>query len=679
MMDIMKRLMLMILPAALLAAGCSADDPDKDGDNGSNLTDPQLKWSDTSCAAVLGAENVFPTLENAFGVPVTYSSSNTDVAVTGTDGSIELKGAGATMISATSSATKVYASATVSYTLTVQSSDDDGAGTFSYPSSGDPASDDDISTTKFTRKITVAFSKSGDAVVTGDRDGYATIDGNKVTVNNTGSESIVYVLTGAADNGFFKLYSTKKQAIHLKNVSITNPEGAAINNQSKKRTFVYVDGENKLADGKDAAYTVENEEDMKGVFFSEAQLIFSGDGSLSINAENAQGKAGISTDDYLRFMSSPSITVSCGSGAGHGIRGKDYVQITSGTLDISTAAAMKKAVNSSDYVLVEGGNTTINVTGGVDWDDEDQEYTGSAGIKADNYFAMTDGIVTITNSGDGGKGIRAGSYDFDAENHTLSDSYISGGTLNISVHGSEVNDVSPKGVKIGWVTKSGTGDRAKVTGYAGNMKVSGGKITVTSAKSEGFEVKGDLVITGGEMYVSSTGDDAINCQAEMNISGGYVYAYSSANDALDANHDMKISGGYVMAFCTAGNGPEVALDANTEEGYRLYIQDGAHVVAYPRLENNASMTQTCYTMKCTAGKWNALYGSSYICAFKVPAGISSVIVSAPSLTYGYSNVTVGTSDTYCEGTWALSSISGGTRQTLSAYNGNSGSRPGGRM
>jgi len=82
-------------------------------------------------------------------------------------------------------------------------------------------------------------------------------------------------------------------------------------------------------------------------------------------------------------------------------------------------------------------------------------------------------------------------------------------------------------------------------------------------------------------------------------------------------------------------------------------------------------------MSATAGSWNALYnGSSYVAAFKAPSGISSFVVSAPSLSKGYKGVSVG-STTYCNGIWATSSISGGTAVTLSSYSGGSGNTGGG--
>lgn len=538
--------------------------------------------------------------------------------------------------------------------------------------SGD--SDDDVSNTTFTKTITVKWSGTG-ASVTGDEDGFVTTKGGSVTVNNTGSEVILYKLTGSTTNGSFKLYGTKKQGILLDGVSITNPDGAAINNQSGKRTFIMVEGTNTLSDGASAAYSTSGEEDMKAVLFSEGQLVFSGSGTLTVKAENKQGKSGIVSDDYLRFMSGPTVKVTAGSSAGHGMRGKEYVRISGGTLEISTSAATKKGIGSDDYVLVEGGSTTITVSGGVAYDDDGSEYKGSAGIKADNYFGMTGGSLTIKNTGTGGKGISAGDYEFDETSHALSNSYISGGTISITTSGSESNDVSSKGIKIGYKKAlSGSGWNAKYT-CAGNLLISGGSVSVNCAKSEGIEAKGNLTISGGETYSYSTGDDSVNCQGEMNVTGGFIYANSTRNDAMDSNGNMKLSGGYVLAVTTKG-APEVALDANTEGGYKLYINNGATVVAYGGLENGYSAAQKVYSMSCTAGSWNALHnGSAFIAAFKLPSSISSVAVSAPSLASGYKGVTVG-DNTVCNGSWANSGISGGSSVTLGTYS-SQGGGPGG--
>lgn len=583
--------------------------------------------------------------------------------------------------------------------------------------------DDIVSNTTFDCTVQVLFSDADGASVKNASDLDISVSGNDVTITNNTKKNIIYELSGSTSDGFFKLYSAKKQAIVLNSVSITNPNGAAINNQSKKRTFVVVKGSNSLTDG--ANYTdTPSGEDEKAAFFSEAQLIFSGSGSIDIMAS---GKAGISSDDYVRFMSSPTIKVT--SLNGHGVRGKDYIMVSNGSIEANVSAATKKGftsdslivfdggattlkvsgasaydsddaefknaagvkadklvqinggtisvsctgngskgISSDNRVDVTGGYTTITMSGGVVYDSTDSEYKGTAGIKADNYFSMSAGTITIKNSGKGGKGIRAGDYDYDSISHSVSDSFITGGTISITTTGTETNDVSCKAIKIGWVSKSGTGDHATVTGNAGNITVSGGSIVLNCSGAECFEAKGNLTVNNGQIYASSSADDAINSQGEMNFNGGYVYAFSSKNDAIDANHDLILSGGYVTAITTKGS-PEVALDANTESRYKLYINSGATLVAYGGLESGYSASQTVKTMSCTAGNWNALYGGgAYLCAFKVPSGISSVAVSAPALSSGYKGVTVsGTS--YCNNVWAKSGISGGSQVTLSNYSG----------
>lgn len=694
----MNKSILILLTIALAATGCEQDDfpfsPDFPGDmpgneqGVANLKDPALAWSVDSFEATLGADNSFPTLTNTYGVDLTFESSESGVATVGSNGAVTLVGCGSTLITAKSAANSTYSASSASYLLTVVSASgsEPGSDSLSFESSGDPSSDDDISTTTFKAKITITYSDAGEASVKGDSFGYVSVDGNKVTVNNTGGEVLIYELAGTSSNGFFKVYGAKKQAIVLNGLNLTNPDGAAINNQNKKRTFVVVNGTNTLSDGASAAYASEGEEDMKAVFFSESQLIFSGSGLLTVHARNAQGKAGISSDDYVRLMNSPTIKVNAGSSAGNGLKGKDYVQLTSGSLVVSIAAAMAKGISTDDYVLVEGGVHMVTSTGGVAYDDEDAEYTGTSCVKADNYFAMTGGSLTLKNTGDGGKGIRAGSYDFDETNHTLSDSYVTGGSLSISTTGREVNDVSAKGVKIGWVTKEGSGDHAKVTGNAGKLVISGGTITVNSTYGEGLEVKGDLTFEGGETYVSSASEDAINCQGDLTVNQGFVYAFSSGNDAMDSNGNTNLNGGYVMAICTKGS-PEVAIDANTEEGKKLYVNSGATLVAYGGLENGYQAAQSVFSMSGTAGSWNALSdGKSFIAAFKAPSNVSSFIVSAPSLSSGYKGVSV-SGNGQCNGVWATTGISGGTSVSLTNYTGGNGGpggggqgggRPGGR-
>ncbi len=94
--------------------------------------------------------------------------------------------------------------------------------------------DDSIQGTKFDRTIRIVFADGG-AQVTGDENSIVSVDGNNVTVNNTSDEKVIYELSGSSQNGSLKLYSSKKQALVLNGLELTNPDGAAINNQGKKK------------------------------------------------------------------------------------------------------------------------------------------------------------------------------------------------------------------------------------------------------------------------------------------------------------------------------------------------------------------------------------------------------------------------------------------------------------
>ena len=558
----------------------------------------------------------------------------------------------------------------------VQGGSDDSGSTSgsSSSSSSSSASDyvmddegDNISLVSFDRTISVTFSASG-ATVTGDANGIVKVSGNDVTVDNSATgEKVLYKLSGTASDGFFKLYSANKQALQLDGLSLTNKNGAAINVQSSKRTFVVVNGTNQLADGSSYSDTP-SDEDEKAAFFSEGQLVFSGSGSLTVTAT---GKAGITSDDYVRFLSSPTVTVK--STAGHGVRGKDAVVVTDGTLGITVSAAGKKGISSDGPVQIDGGKTTITVSGGVDSSDS-SDLSGSAGIKADGIFTINDGVLTVTNSGQGGKGI---SSDLQG--------YFNGGSVKVTVSGSNYGSSSSGmggpggwGGWGGWGSSSSSSDNsvaAKGIKFDGNLVFAGGTVSVTAKSHEAIESKGTIEVKGGRIFAQSS-DDAINAASHLTISDGYVCAYSTGNDGLDSNGNMYIKGGVVYAI---GKGsPEVALDANTEGGYKLYVSGGT-LFAVGGLENGAQLTQNCYSASWNKNSWYAVTVGDKTYAFKTPSsGGNGLVVSAASKPELKSGVSVSGGDSIFEGMGLIApEVSGGSSVSLSSYSGGGGFGGGG--
>ncbi len=509
---------------------------------------------------------------------------------------------------------------------------------------------DSISGTTFDRTIQIVFADGG-AQVTGDINNTVTVEGNHVTVNNTTDEKVIYELKGTAQDGSVKLYSSKKQALVLDGLDLTSTRGAAINNQGKKKCFVVVKGTNTLKDA--ASYTsAPADEDEKAAFFSEGQLIFSGDGTLTVTA---QGKSGITSDDYVHFMESQVVNVT--SGAGHGIRGKDAVIISDGTVSVSVSANMKKGIASDSLVCINGGSTVINVSGSAAYDSDDAEYKGSAGIKADCLFEINAGSLTVTNTGSGGKGISGdmtGSFNGGYVKVVTKGSNYGQSSSNRYGSGSS-NSVSAKGIK-----------------FDGNLFFNGGTVIVNCAAHEGIESKGNITVTDGVVYSYSAADDAMNSAGTFTIQGGYVCGYAVRNDGLDANGNFYIKGGTVYAI--GSTQPEVAIDANTEGGYKLYVMGGT-LIAIGGLESGASLSQNCYQASSWTG--NTLYSlkvGNDVIAFRTPSSGGSPLVvsgaSAPVLMTGV-NATDGTA--IMEGMIITdASVSGGSQVSLSSYTGGSG-------
>lgn len=300
------------------------------------------------------------------------------------------------------------------------------------------------------------------------------------------------------------------------------------------------------------------------------------------------------------------------------------------------------------------GNTIVSTEDGV------RDTSGTAGVKADQLFEMNDGVLTITNSGRGGKGI---SCDGPA--------YFRGGAVTITVTGQNFGSSGGGGGWGGWGS-SNNSVGAKGIKADGNIEISGGTIVVTASNHEGIETKGTLTISGGEVY-SQSSDDAINSASTMTIEGGYVCAYSTGNDGIDANGNCYIKGGVVYAIGKAQ--PEMAIDANTEGGYKLYIQGGT-LIAIGNLENGSQLSQTCYQASSwSKNVWYSITVGDATYAFKTPSsGGQRLIVSGAQQPVVKSNVTVSGGTERCNAMLNENpTTSGGSNVSITTYSGgNSG-------
>ena len=476
----------------------------------------------------------------------------------------------------------------------------------------DESYEDYIEHSSFSETVSIVYADN-EATVSTLPDGVeATVDGAGVIINST-IAGVAYELKGSSSNGYFKIYSEKKFHLTLNGVSLTNPTGAAINIQSGKRVFVTLaDGtSNSLVDG--SSYNTPDDEDEKGTFFSEGQLIFNGKGSLEVTGNK---KHGIVSDDYIRFRTGTNIYITASNG--HGIKANDYVAIGGGVLNIEVSGTAKKGISSDGYVLVSGGRTTILTSGDGEYDEDEDDVSGAAGIKADLYFQMEGGQLNIKSTGAGGKGI-----------NTDGEIIINDGDIQVITTGQTFTyssdlDSKAKGIKSDTdVTVNGGTIKIKTTGGEG---------------SEGLEAKGVMNINGGEIEIA-TYDDCINSAGDMYLNGGYIYAFATNNDAIDSNGDLYIKGGVIVAL--GASGAECAIDA--AEGKNIYITGGTVVgvggsnASYPA-SSSSQMSIAFQASVSTGSTLTVSDGSDAILSFTIKRGYQSglYLISSPDFKNGSS-------------------------------------------
>ena len=384
--------------------------------------------------------------------------------------------------------------------------------------------------------------------------------GADVVVTSTSTDEINFQLSGSTTTGSFKIYSDKKFNLELNNVSITNDNGAAINIQSGKKCTVNLIGTSSLTDA--SSYATVSGEDQKACFFSEGQIVFTGEGTVNVTGNY---KHGICSDDYIDIQSGTvkilkaandgirvndyflmtNGTLSTTSTTGDGIDGDaGYIQIDGGTININIAtadtkcikcdsiitmnggavnltipAAQGKGFKTKQTMTVNGGTITANMTGAVAIVSNDPSYCTA--IKTDIDFVQTNGTINITHSGTGGKGISAdGNVN------------LKGGNLTVTVTGACGTYTNTSGVTDNYNSTCVSADK--------NINVIGGNITlnVKANSAKGFKSDANTTISGGTITSTLTGSSVvtnydpshcamIKCDGNYTQNGGTINATHS--------------------------------------------------------------------------------------------------------------------------------------------------------
>ena len=342
-------------------------------------------------------------------------------------------------------------------------------------------------------------------------------------------------------------------------------------------------------------------------------------------------------------------TTGTGTTSDHEDEDSGNIYIEGGTLTLTTTAAGAKGLKSDSTVVVNGGTLTIDASGAIDTSDaSDPSFV--TGIKA-GKFVQNRGVINMTIKGVAGRGVKAYDIETNGGELTISNSgtpqtvsgdvksakglmglnvALNAGTITITMTGNagkgiKAGDGTSSGSSGGWggpgggpggpgggpggggpggggpgggttwtnVTGSYSQGREGGSGPTLTVKTTGSTYSSSSAKAikaiceahiyggttevsttksgaEGLESKSGIYIEGGNHYFQCY-DDCLNSAGAIYFNGGVTVCHSNGNDAVDSNYGrtgaVTIGNGTVFAYTTKG-APEEGIDCDNNS----YIQ-----------------------------------------------------------------------------------------------------------
>lgn len=413
------------------------------------------------------------------------------------------------------------------------------------------------------------------------------VQSDEVGEDTTGE--ITYRLSGESSDGSFSMTGSYKCSLELTGVTLTNPSGPAFDIQNGKRIAVRVaaDTVNSLTDGEDG--------DWKGCFVCKGHPEFKQKGTLNITSNTGHGiyskeyieikntvinilgakKDGINCAQYF-LMESGGLTINKVGDDGIQLAYKDanvtddeedtgLLTIQGGKLNISVTADAAKALRTEgDFLMTDGEITVLSTSEGL-WDDSKNKTKASACIAADKNVVIEGGILNLTATGGGGKGINA--------DESLT---VSGGEIRILTTGGMLAYVN------GSLDQNYTGNTDRLDSdyksapkgikAQGNIEIEDGILDIRCEGfgGEGIESKAELTVSGGQIKVRAY-DDGTNSANDSYFKGGELDIMSIGNgDGIDSNGNIYVSGGRLMVF--GARQPEQGFDAG--DGGQIYFTGG---------------------------------------------------------------------------------------------------------
>ena len=384
------------------------------------------------------------------------------------------------------------------------------------------SSEDDAGTTDTSSATTITLSGSS-ASASGSASGNVKVDGGTVTISGGGT----YVISGELTDGRIVVNAPKADVrLVLNGASITSSNGPAIDVQDAGNAIVVLakNSKNTLTDG--AGYA--SGQEATAALFSSDTLTVTGTGQLDVTGSY---KDGISSKNGLIIAGNATINVKA---ADDGLRGKDYLVVSSGTLTVEAGGDGLKSSEGNDETkgFISLGRASVTLTSSDD------------AITATTDVTVKDTTLTITAGGG-------------QANATVEEQAPPGQEST-----AESTTPSPKGInaRVSYTQDSGTVtvNAADEGLQAPFINVAGGELSIAAGDDGINASNGDHVIEGYENADSESDDGSV-----LTISGGEVEVSYASSDGIDSNGSAYVNGGIVVVSGQAGE-MDGAVDANGE-------------------------------------------------------------------------------------------------------------------
>ena len=281
-------------------------------------------------------------------------------------------------------------------------------------------------------------------------------------------------------------------------------------------------------------------------------------GTVNTLTDGASGsqKACIYCKGHLELKGKGTLNVY--ANAAHAIKSAEYMQMKNLTVNVLSAA--KDGISCDEYFLVESG--TLNISGtsddAIQCDIDGKTSTGETKDHEDedsgNIYIL-DGTVTLNVTGDAAKGMKA-----------AGDISISGGKVTVTQTGNlvaETDDLSyPTSIKCD-----------------GNINITGGTITIDNTASGGKGMSADGAINIDESKAKVIIDITANGE-------GGIAEVTSSGETTEPAASYKV---YVSLPTTGGGGPGGGWGGNSAwTSLYLYKSDGTLVQQLTSTESKSN-------------------------------------------------------------------------------------------